>query len=288
MNELRYYKVFVAESLNEDLNDKQLQIKDGFATNKPISKDDYNIIKEYYLNNTLDKSDLLKTLYTKYEAEYASLYDLIVKQILHYISDGYYGVQEVAVNEEKFNFDIIKIVNKETLKNLIENDIYGNNALDCEKVKAINELIQKYKFTFDYSKIKNNEIKVFYILSGDTITGVSGDDVLRAIIYLFTEKTLLIKDIKTLEQLMLKNDNIGFVSILLKMYRVELSECFNRHKKIFMALKRNNGINRNFINIIGKLSKKNHKPIIPALNKIFMKKYSTPIDKSNEIKKRLR
>lgn len=279
MKELELYKMYVAEPVEK--GSSVSSTKYGFMTSKPVNGDDLLAIAQYYNTHKLDSSALKKTLFTKSELTDVSLINKIYKQLLHYISGGNFGTQTFEHEGRKFTFDIVQIVTKEELLEAIEKDIYNSKPLSEEKVKGIYDICAKYEFKLDYTKIKNNEFKAILLLNATyKFNSISGDDVLRAIIKEITGNTLLIKSKSVIEALYKFNNTASEKKVysLLVNYSVELSQVFNRHKKLILALKNNSTSMAYTINKISKLSKKNHVPIKPALNKIFFAKYMNASD----------
>lgn len=280
MKELELYKVFVADKVSNNINYETL--KYGFVLSNEVGTSDLLKINSYYNLKKLDSRMLLKTLFSKNELENSDLIDKVIKQIRHYYSCGTYGVQDLELNGEKVSVDFIKIVSREELLELIKSDIYSNRALSQEKVLGIIELLKDYRLfhCLDFSKIKNNEFKSIAVSENIVAyANISGDDILRAIIYIATNKTLLIKSKEVIEAL-------GFIVSdkrvidLLKNYPETLAKCFNRHKRLFLALKNENTAKH--INKIAKLSKKFHVPVKESLNKTFIFKHIN-LDKGDMI-----
>ena len=275
MKELELYKVFVASKV---LNDEPItdSIKYGFVTDKAVCGEDLLLINQYYSKNKLDSNSLLKTLFTKEDLQSLSLRQKVIVQILHYLSCGNFGTKTFEDTGAKLTFDIVKVVSKEELLKLIESDIYESKPLSTDKVSGIVGLVKRFNFKIDYSKVKNNEFKS-HILSESSIKldGFSGDDAVRAICFVSTGSTMLIKSKEVLQSFSNVEKNFLFVKIenILKLYDLELSNVFNRHKKIFMAIKQANKNCSNTINRISRLSKTKHIPLKEVLNKVFISKY---------------
>lgn len=269
MKELELYKMYVTEPLEDGNMTNSLQY--GFMTSKPISGEDLLAINQYYSNKKLDSNSLNLTLFTADELKDVSLMNKVYKQLLHYISGGDFGTQTFEVSGKKVTFDLVQIVTKEELFEAIKSDLYTSKPLSEDKIKGIVELINDFGFEIDFKQVKNNEFKsLFLVNSNDYIFGVSGDDVMRAIVKIATDSTLLIKSKSVIDSLVLNSYKKEILSLLSR-YVTELSQVFNRHKRLILALKTEE--NKAVINRIGKLSKSNHIPIKQSLNKVFMSKY---------------
>lgn len=223
--------------------------------------------EKYFRLLTLSGDDLNKTFHKSWKkVRSMSNLERIIHQILHYAST--YGTDfqgevyipdEVLEVPEKTNLKVF-VVAVFTEEELIEKSLgllRSGVALHSDTVtKIINLLVcLGYRFT-GLEDLKNKEA----IARISEITGVYPSDpneFLRCIIYRMIGSTLLIKDKETLEQLS-KADVHGFnpVEEMEKYGLVKLATVFNRHKKIFIALKR---FGPNTINRITKLSKVHHR-----------------------------
>jgi hypothetical protein len=235
-----------------------------------------NLIKEIgltgeQLNNAFHKS------WKKIKE--ASIEELVLDQILHYITT--YGFEEMGVydkdlvyipteklnvpkiNVEKIPLMVIKGYTKEELKVKLLNLLSSGIAL-AEDTK--NDVIDVITFVGlkedEINNINNKEVRIaFYdyldILPKDPI------EFLRYMIYKSTNRTLLIKDKITINEIKTK-DNLGILNLINK-YEVKyglekLAEIFYRFKPLFLAFKTNSGLNSK-INRIRKLAEKYHKPM---------------------------
>lgn len=209
----------------------------------------------------------------------ANIEDLIFEQILHYFTT--YGFESLGIYNKDFIFipnevleipdikiDEIKLIvikgyTKEEIKNkLLEllnsgiafKDKTKKDILDISLYIGLNEE--------EIFNIKNKEVKIV-LYDYLNIFPKNNVEFLRYIIYKSTEKTLIIKNKKLIEEIKSKqNINIlGLLENYNKKYGLEkLAEIFYRYKPLWIAFRTNKGL-KIIINKIRRLAKKNHKPM---------------------------
>ena len=267
----------------------------------------------YILNQTFHKS--IDTVIN------TSTEDLIIEQIIHYFTTygfeslGIYDKDRVYIPKEKlevpelnneFTFINIKSITKAELSNKLWNIVTSSIALSKKSINCIINLSDYLEINSDnIDKINNREIKVA-LYEKLKIVPKNNIEFLRYLIYILTNKTILIKDKKTIEYL--EKSNKSKALKLIKKYNdlyslIPLAEIFNRFKPLFLALKtensfyfneknekimaKNNVLTREqkelnkIINKISKLSKRYHKPFkINNLDR-FVVWYKDNVDKEN-------
>lgn len=268
-NTIIAYKAILSNKLSDDIDFSGIDA--GFVLSNKVSGGELVKLTQIYRELKLDKSNSSKTLFTREEFENSDIYEKALKQIMHYYSYGTYGICNIELENKTFTVDFIKVVTLEELKDLVYSDIYANKPISEDRAKYIVDVIKYYNIGVDADKVLNNEIKT--LLAYNNLVKLSnGDDILRLFVYMATQKALLIKSDEVLDALTeISYTNASILNTILFENALELSKCFNRHKKIFMALK--NNFTRKSINRISKLSKKNHQPIIESINKTFINKY---------------
>ncbi len=215
----------------------------------------------------------ITALFTREERETASLEHLFVKQILHYIE--VYGLDAPGLfNLEQPGGQIVtmRFVHGITVDELAKNVqtlLYANAPVkDAAQVKRI---IEQYALPYDINSVANNELRVMLYRPGvDVFT--DGDDAVRALCYIATGDTLLIKS----KEVITAVSKIAMHSEFFTKHAVPLAQVFNRHKRLILAAKKVNTATA--INRIARLSKSKHVPIRESIAKTFVHKALTDVD----------
>lgn len=204
--------------------------------------------------------------------------ELVIEQILHYFSTygmtrlGLYKDESIYVPQEKLEIPninlpelkiiIIKGITKKELSDKIYSFLQSGIAL---KEETINDCVEILDYVgIDENKlnnISNKEVKTILYSTLDIIPE-SPTEFLRLFVYKTTDKTLLIKNPKTINAI--KDGKTPKTQRLLKKYinkyGIEnLSKIFYRYKPIFLALRGDSSANK-MINKIRKLAPKYHVP----------------------------
>ena len=232
----------------------------------------------------------------------ADIRQLIVEQIFHYITTygfetvGIYSNDSIYIPDEKLelpNSDgitltIIRGYTKAELKEKTMSLLQTGIALNED---TINDVVDVALFVgiddSDINFIKNKEAKTILYDYLDLFPA-NPTEFLRYAVYKSTDKTLLIKDIATIEGIK-ESRNISVFKLFNKYKHKhgleKLASIFYRFKPIFLAFKTNSGL-RPIINKIRKLAKKHHTPMPEDyLNTITSKiknKEAIDIDKLKE------
>ncbi len=205
------------------------------------------------------------TLFFKEERLNASIDHLITKQIMHYIE--VYGLDSpglfnLEVSDGKIvTLNFVKGISKEDLAEKVRTLLYSNAPV--KDVEPIKNMVIEYGIHFDINEVKNNELRVV-LFNANTMKYGNGDDAVRYICYKSTGSALLIKSPAVISQ-------VKIDTAFLENHAFVLSQVFNRHKRIIMALK--NSENKTVINKISRLSKKNHVPVHESIAKRLISEY---------------
>ena len=263
---LNIFKVIVADKtgINTDLSGNGL-ILDFSPTEKQRKA-----LLEFY--KPLD----IKTLFTREERENSEPFDLIYKQIIHYIE--VYGLNAPGL----FNLEVsdgqmvtmtfVSAVTPDELRSLVLDILYRNAPV--KNATDLKDIIEHYSVDFDINKVPNNELRVL-LFNPILHTFMSGDDVVRWICRAAkkiedesNKDALLIKSQEMIDAVKRASSYVGVE--LLERHSLPLAQVFNRHKKLIMALK--NKKNKSIINRISKMSKSCHVPLRESINKSFVSK----------------
>lgn len=218
----------------------------------------------------------------------AGIEQLIIEQLIHYFTT--YGFEELGIydkdlvyipneklelpNSEDIMLTVIRGYTKIELKEKTLSLLQTGIALSED---TINDIVDIALFVgiddSDINTIKNKETKII-LYDYLNLFPANPTEFLRYIVYKSTNKTLLIKDIATIEEIKNKRniDVLGLFNRYRSKYGLErLAEIFHRFKPIFLAFKTNSGL-CTVINKIRKLAKKHHAPLPEDyLNEITVK-----------------
>ena len=257
MNEIKLFnKSINVIDKNLDLNDVNinLAIPRGY------------IVHPDCLNNRV--VNFLKTLPINYNSTFykswvdvvsKSRLELAINQILYYI-DVYTGLIDFEIPNDgvgRINFTECKVITPITIDEL-ETKIQGlfnsGIALSNETIHMTSSLINELSLSINIDNIKNKEV-LMILYKELNILPTLNEEMVRYLVYLYTNNTLLIKNKKTISLIKLKRINI---SEIVNKYGIEkLSSVFLRYKDLFLAMKPGN---EKTINRLKTLSKRHHKP----------------------------
>lgn len=209
----------------------------------------------------------IKTLFTREERDNADPFELITKQILHYIEVyglGMPGLFDLEVTTGTIlTMNYVRGITVEDLGDMVRELLYSNAPV--KDATVIEKIIAEYKIDFDINDVENNELRVIlFDVKKDTFT--SGDDAVRYMVYMVTGDTLLIKS----DEVIAAIKSATIPTDFLERHVVPLAQVFNRHKRLIIAAKKL--ATRTVINHISRLSKTKHVPIKEAINKTFIHK----------------
>jgi hypothetical protein len=221
------------------------------------------------------------TFYKTWSELYKSDLEMVMDQLLHYITSYYgesIGVPVYIPNDQPEelpfkNFKTLKVYSKEDVVGKVNGMLSSGIALSEGTMGALLSIISDLGIEVDLSSVKNKEFLMYYHKNNGTVPN-DETEFIRFLIYLATESTSVIKDKKTLEAL--KSSRLD-ISNQIKAFGVErLAKVYLRHKKLLLCLK--NKQNAFLINKIARLSKKFGEPYKPAFVETILS------DKSARIK----
>lgn len=224
--------------------------------------------------------DFLKTLPTNYNTTfYKSIADvaekdrfhLLMDQITHYASTygtGFAGAMYVAndnfgaESDVEIDFSSCKVISPITIEELSEKVcqmLYSGIALKEDTLQDIFFLIREFQIPVDINQVKNIEAKMhLYVKLG--VLPSSADEMVRFLVFLHTEKTLLIKSNEVIRTIIARPRPIeGYVT---QFGPEKLASVFFRYKPLFLAMKCE--VNKKIINKLRRLANKHHKPFVPG------------------------
>lgn len=239
---------------------------------------------------------------------------LLLEQIFHYITTygyeemGIYNSNSVFIPSEALNIPeleidglnltVIKGYTIQELKEKLLQLLSSGIALHEDTIGDVTDLATYLGFnSVEISKIKNKEVRCALfgyldLFPKDPI------EFLRYMVYKSINKTLLIKNKKTIEEIKSK-DNLNIINIMREYDKYEgfkkLGRIFYRFKPLFLAFRTNKKL-KIYTNKIRKLAKKYHKPmaedylnqitsLLSAGHGINLTKLNTELGKANTFRK---
>ncbi len=209
----------------------------------------------------------------------ASIEQLVIEQIIHYFTT--YGFEylfskydkdsvyipseklEIPELKEGINLIIIKGYTKEEIKNKLLSLLQSGIALAENTIRDVADIATYLEIgEKEIETIRNREVKVILY---DYLGVVPSDPIefLRYAVYKATDRTLLIKNRGTVEEIKAKKnvDVLGLFMRYKQQHGLEkLSQVFLRYKPIFLAFRTNRGM-RKITNRLRKLAVDHHKPM---------------------------
>jgi hypothetical protein len=214
--------------------------------------------------------DYLDTLPNDYSSTFYQSWDKVISknrnellhdQVLHYMSTygtNFQGIPYVPnESSEVINFKDAKIllpISIEEVGKKIQAMFNSGIALKGETIVMCLELIEELKIDINYDSVKNKEVMMFIHKLLGTLPS-SAEEMVRFLVYLHIDKTLLIKDKQTIQQIKRKSLPISGV---IETFGIEkLASVFHRYKPLFLAMKKGNEV---VINKLRRLADKHHQP----------------------------
>lgn len=229
----------------------------------------------------------------------ASIEQLVIEQLVHYFTTygfeslGIYDKDSVYIPNEELNIPqleegitlvIIKGYTKEELKEKLISLLQSGIALSEDTIKDVMDVAVFTEFNEqDVSTVRNKEVKAQLYEYLDLVPS-NPTEFLRYVIYKTINKTLLIKNEGTIDEIKKEITNKFAIVKLFKKYGEDyglerLAEVFLRFKPLFLAFKANSRL-KPVVNKIRRLAIKNHKPMPEDyLNTITSKIKNGTIDK---------
>ncbi|KKM05347.1 hypothetical protein LCGC14_1755020, partial [marine sediment metagenome] len=209
----------------------------------------------------------------------APIFQLVVEQLFHYMTTygyevmGVFDHSTVFIPNEKLDVPELKdgikltVIQGYTKKQLKEKLLkIVNSGIALKSVDEVVDIAKYCKLTEDeVLEVNNKEVRARLYVELDLIPE-DPTDLLRLALYETIEKTLLINNKGTIEQIKGSEKDI---TDLFEQYDEEfgykrLAEIFQRFKPLFLAFKANESM-ISIINKIGHLSGKYHKTMRPSL-----------------------
>lgn len=199
-------------------------------------------------------------------------FELLIDQIIHYATTygtnfegemyvpANYSNLELSEEEAKLPVSFISCLTEDELADKAIKLLSSGVALKQETVEEVLELLDLMSKLVQLAhKITNKEAKIVAAEKYGLISVFNQSDLIRYLVFKATGNTLLIKNQKTVEDIIASKLD---VSETLNAYGISLvAESFNRYKPLYLAFKKANPNNAQVINKISKLSKVLHKPM---------------------------
>lgn len=194
-----------------------------------------------------------------------SRFELFLDQILHYSTTYGSNFQDTPYipndNPELVPFTDYKVISPITISEIqekIQSLFNSGIALKQETIEDCLSLVDEFDILLNYKEIKNKEVACF-LYKKLNILPEKPEELVRYFVYLYTEKTLLIKDKIAIYQIKSATMNKE-ISYMIEKFGIEkLAQVFHRYKPLLLAMKRGN---EKTINKLRKLADKYHKPYV--------------------------
>lgn len=237
------------------------------------------------------ESDYNSTFYKKWNDIISkSRIELWEDQLKHYASTygtNYEGESFIPRKESASpdinisTFKVIMPISKEEVSERCLNMLYSGIALKQETITDVISILAWLNTEINIDKVKNKEAKMFLYKETESLP-TEPSEMVRFLVYLSTEKTLLIKDSFTI-QTIAANYNLIISELVEKFGYGKLSQVFYRFKPLFLAF-RNNEPNRKCINKLRRLAERNHIPMKKGYFEQLLSNPSTVSELPNRLK----
>jgi hypothetical protein len=240
-----------------------------------------------------EKIDYNSTFYKEWQdVTSRSRIEIWRDQIVSYLYG--YGLGEKVIPNHKGskqpNFTkfkaIIPITKKEAIERC-EKMLFSAIALKQETIEQILAILNQCNHILDINLVKNKEAKMWLYRATKTLP-LDEVEMVRYLVFLATNKSLLIKDRETIQAI--KTSKLSITKLIDSFGLEKLSSVFLRFKPLFLAFKTNKG-NIHTINRLRKLAQKNHKPSKPGYwanilnNPSFIESFLDRLPELNNFKK---
>ena len=212
-------------------------------------------------------------------------FELAIDQILHYMTT--YGTNHQSnyvyiPNSEPIdiNYTSYKMILPITIEEANERAcqmLYSGIALKEDTLNMVLSLVTK----IDVDKIANREA-LMYVCKAKSLLPSSNIEFVRFLVFLATEKTLLIKNRITLQTII--NSKFDITSYLLRYGIDNMAQSYYRYEKIFTAFKKGNSVNSTIVNRLSRRAKKLHKPMVVG----YFEKLLTDVNLIKELPEKLK
>ncbi len=230
-------------------------------------------IQSYLRESALDGKQLNAAFHKSWrKIATASTLQLRIEQILHYMTTygmehfGLYSDDTIYVPKEAFDCPegvSLKVIGT------IESGLATQQCLDLlaqkvalkpETIKDVLLVLEDCGYRFTGKEPIGNREAACLIVDAMGVLPTQGDDLFRYLFYKSTGSALVIKNSET--DAAIKESGYQLPS-LSSAQLVELAKSFNRHKTLWMAIKKAHPDNARSVNAISRLSKQHHTPIVP-------------------------
>lgn len=234
-------------------------VKLGYLVHPDLCSDE---TLEYLKSQSVDYNS---TFYKKWSSVInKNRFELLLDQLMHYAST--YGTnftgEPYLPNEvaEVPPFNTFKVILPITKEDLIKrcNNMLSGIALSQTTIEDLLAILTNLNALPNIELVKNREAKMFLYKKTGTVPN-NAIEMVRYLVYLATEKTLLIKDGKTLAAI--KASKLDISELILDFGADELSSVFHRFKPIFLEFKKANKYNAKLVNRLRRLANTNHEPM---------------------------
>jgi hypothetical protein len=193
-----------------------------------------------------------------------SRFELYADQVLHYASTygtNHEGTPYIPNNDvAQIPFNQFKVLVPLTREQVIEKCVgmlVSGIALKQETINMLITICDELGHNLDVHLVKNREAKMYLHKKTGTLPN-DAQEMVRYLIYLATDKTLLIKDKKTIQKI--KESRLDISKLVSQFGEKQLASVFYRNKPLFLAFKRCSHKNSNTVNRLRKLAEKYHVP----------------------------
>jgi hypothetical protein len=191
-------------------------------------------------------------------------FELLIDQLFHYAStygtnfegEAYIPEGEVVLPPMK-NYKLIGPISKDETIVRCENMLFSGIALKQDTIEDILSLFDELGHDVLIENVKNKEAKMFLYQKTGKLP-FDPIEMVRYLVFLNTEKTLLIKNRENIFQIK-HRPNFNLTSYVEKFGYEKLSSVFYRFKPLFLAF-RNSDENKECVNKLRRLAVKNHAP----------------------------
>lgn len=276
--------------------------EEAFYLNPIFKSKDFdvdNVIEHFVKQYGYDFNQVNASFHTLAEAANKPVQELLIDQILHYFSTyglealdihsskAYFPVKELkdasfldeSLQESTISVTVISAVTMSDVKERVDKMLSSGIAM---KQKTINDLFdcikylnkyEDYEYTEDdVNKVKNKEFKIL-LYEYFSIIPSNPNEFMRYVIYLFTNKTMVIKSSEVIHLIRCHMMQKELFNAIKNANSKVLAEVFFRYKPLFLAMKQSakytdqvTGLNyykdiAAKINHIRRLAEKYHKPM---------------------------
>lgn len=174
---------------------------------------------------------------------------------IHYFTT--YGLEALGIDNEGFiyipdeidctpelrKFRVIQTIKMADLLKMVEDNFASGLALKQSTIQDYLDIIRYFDFHIPQDNIKNKEVKTIFQAETQTVPN-NGEEIVRLINYVITDKTMLIKDQATFSAIAgsyysrLPENKARFIKTILTQGRATCAEVFYRYKPIFLALRK--------------------------------------------------